>query len=54
MYRIEPVGGTPYNVEADRAEHDKQTGATSFFKGDELVARVLNASFSKLPDQSAS
>lgn len=49
-YRVTPVNGAdqPYNVQGTRIEHDDSTGATKVFDGDDLVARVLNASVTKV------
>lgn len=49
-YRVTPVAGAeaPYNVQGTRFEHNDNTGATSIYDGDDLVARVLNASVTKV------
>lgn len=55
IYVVEPTtGGASYQVEAESASYDNQTGAILFKNGDELVARVLNASFRKKASDAAS
>lgn len=48
-YEVRPVNNAEpsYIVSGTRLEHDNSTGATSIFDGDDLVARVLNASVTK-------
>lgn len=53
-YEVKPNGSEPaFEVEADKAEFDPQTGRTNFYTGEgddkELVASYLNVSFCKLP-----
>lgn len=51
---VEPTNGTaPYEVQADSATYDSQSGAVLFKNGEgddaELVGRVLNVSFREKP-----
>jgi hypothetical protein len=50
-FKITPTNNQPpYEVEADRAESEPNSGAVLFYTGDDLVAKLLNVSFYKLPD----
>lgn len=53
-FTVKPTNGDePFDVEADRVEYDRQTGATVFFEGENIVARLLNVSFQKKAEKSA-